>query len=64
MSDTNENTESVESTEMFAAEGPDVETRQGDDTAVDTDAAKADLADQVRSVRAAEEGKRDAPEQD
>ncbi|MDJ0336023.1 hypothetical protein QMG83_12380 [Salinibacterium sp. G-O1] len=61
MPDTNEsveNTETVESTEIIEAEGPDVETRQGRDT----EAAKADLADQVRSVRAAEEGKRDAPE--
>ena len=68
MSDTSKEFDDVDITE---AEGPDIEMgsdlqtqlgtpQQGDET----EAAKAHMADQVRSVRSAEEGKREEPDHD
>ncbi len=65
MSDASKNPDDVE---LIEAEGPDIE--MSDDTRPDlgtpagleeTDAARAHLEDQVRSVRSAEEGHREEP---
>lgn len=66
MSDTSKEFDDVDITEV---EGPDVETGSGTQTQLgtpdqsdETEAAQAHMADQLRSVRSAEEGKREEPE--